>query len=706
LLLLRVSHAWSESQAVNTGNLSEALKNFGLTEKEAATYIFLANQGAQRSGAIAKGTKTHRAEIYRILKSLQVKGLVQPTLESPTRFTATPFEKVVDSFIKSKREEADSIEKAKQELLKDWDAANKCILDQQLEKFLVIEGRKRIYSKILEMVNRSKSQSSAIITPQALARISEFGVIDAALSKPSMPRVQFRLITELAKENLDTIKTILNRSTKLDLQFRTPELGLKAYPQMLIIDEAEAIFFTKSQADLPPAEQDTTCLWSDCKSLVDAFQQLFDQLWRNSQDFREETDEQDKTVMQVKPVPTSVEPSEKCRRLMKQAQKEILMMISSDGVIDLARDVEQLEEWKRRGVSVKILAPITTEILEAAKALFDFCEIKHIPTGYLDTTIIDGNQLFQFKNPTSDSKRMPDAFTREPLLDKAFYTSDMEHVEKTKKEFDEIWKNAQGLSTVSLQTITHPKPESDDLALESRITDVVKKIVGVKVENENPKITEKEILNKLISSSRKDGKQEDTVKLCGYSGQAMIHLPSSFGSTEIVFHMFHFEKNSAFGIEDTIIILTLNKTPLGNFFSPTILICDNPEAMKSWQKILRCYPNELSFLLVGKEQIQVRIHGNTLFCGWTVEIPLPPSQLRLQPSCIILEGYGKIKPGSFTVNHPSGFRQIWENNTLDAFVTFVNEKTNYSGCGSDGIIGRDLIGITYSPDKKLTNHII
>ena len=54
--------------------------------------------------------KIDKGQIYRILKNLQKKGLVEATLEYPTRFTAVPFEKVIDSFIKSKREEVAQIE--------------------------------------------------------------------------------------------------------------------------------------------------------------------------------------------------------------------------------------------------------------------------------------------------------------------------------------------------------------------------------------------------------------------------------------------------------------------------------------------------------------------------------------------------------------------------------------------------------------------
>ncbi len=83
--------------------VKEVLRDFGLTQKEIEIYIFLAKHNPIKGGEIAKRTKTHRALVYRILGSLQRKGLVETTLESPTRFQATPFESILDQNIRAKK---------------------------------------------------------------------------------------------------------------------------------------------------------------------------------------------------------------------------------------------------------------------------------------------------------------------------------------------------------------------------------------------------------------------------------------------------------------------------------------------------------------------------------------------------------------------------------------------------------------------------
>jgi sugar-specific transcriptional regulator TrmB len=149
---------------VGKQTIIKALKEFGLTEKESEIYIFLAKHGSSTGGEISKQTKTHRALIYRILKNLQKKGVVESTLESPVRFFSVPFEKVLDENIKMKHKEASSLEKSKNNLLNDWEKIGSSILEPDVGKFFVIKGNRKIYSKISQMIKQTQNDFSAILT--------------------------------------------------------------------------------------------------------------------------------------------------------------------------------------------------------------------------------------------------------------------------------------------------------------------------------------------------------------------------------------------------------------------------------------------------------------------------------------------------------------------------------------------------------------
>jgi sugar-specific transcriptional regulator TrmB len=91
--------------------VEKVLEDFGLTKSEVDIYVFLAKHGVLKSREVAKQIRKDNAQVLRVLKSLQGKGLVESTLEAPKRFSAVPLEKVLDAFVKAKRDEATLIER-------------------------------------------------------------------------------------------------------------------------------------------------------------------------------------------------------------------------------------------------------------------------------------------------------------------------------------------------------------------------------------------------------------------------------------------------------------------------------------------------------------------------------------------------------------------------------------------------------------------
>ena len=133
---------------MSLGTLKKTLRNFGITENEAEIYVFLAKGGTLKTGQIAKQLRKNKGTVYRTLSNLKKKGFVESTLESPTRYMAIPLEKIINLYIKSRREEVAQVEKTKTELLKDWERIRKARIQPLIEKFVVIEGNKKIFNKI------------------------------------------------------------------------------------------------------------------------------------------------------------------------------------------------------------------------------------------------------------------------------------------------------------------------------------------------------------------------------------------------------------------------------------------------------------------------------------------------------------------------------------------------------------------------------
>jgi hypothetical protein len=143
--------------------------------------------------------------------------------------------------------------------------------------------------------------------------------------------------------------------------------------------------------------------------------------------------------------------------------------------------------------------------------------------------------------------------------------------------------------------------------------------------------------------------------------------------------------------------MLLLETQNGYAYVPVAFVGDNPEALNFWKKcVLQGSPAEQNILLVKKEELQIRVHGNTLFAGWTIPIQLQPS-FSLPPSCVMLEGYGGVKTDRGTVLQISGYKTMVEQNGLEAFVTFLHPSSKYSGPGTDGFLARECVIEHYPP---------
>jgi pimeloyl-ACP methyl ester carboxylesterase/DNA-binding transcriptional ArsR family regulator len=315
----------AEAYRVSKRIIKKTLKDFGLTEKEAEIYIFLAKHGVLTGGEISKQTKMHRPIVYRILKSLQKKGVVESTLESPIRFSSVPFEKVLDENIRIKYEEATLLEKAKNGLLRDWKKVYGTRIVPDVGKFVVIEGNRKIYSKISQIIQQAKSRFSAILTVQGLVRNEQFGVFDAIYTHPLKSKIKFHFLTELSNQNLKAMKVLKTKlKAGFDLKGRNPGSSFAILPRMVIRDNEEALFFISPKSDIFSAGQDEACICTNNASLVQALTGIFQDSWRDSTDIDERIYEIETGNLPPKPLLTRTAiPSKNYDEAFVQVKKHV-----------------------------------------------------------------------------------------------------------------------------------------------------------------------------------------------------------------------------------------------------------------------------------------------------------------------------------------------------------------------------------------------
>ena len=184
-----------------------ALEGLGLEKLDSQVYIFLGKKGPQKGKEIAKALKMSKQRLYLVLKNLQSKGLVNATLERPAKFSAMPFEKALDLFVKAKMEEAQRIQKGKAEILSDWQAISIAEASDQSPRFTVIEGKNYIYPRLRQMIEETKNQLSIIFSVPDLVRAEQFGLLDAVFSHASKTNVKFRIPNRIVRGKSESHET-------------------------------------------------------------------------------------------------------------------------------------------------------------------------------------------------------------------------------------------------------------------------------------------------------------------------------------------------------------------------------------------------------------------------------------------------------------------------------------------------------------------
>jgi len=257
----------------------KALKDFGLTDKEGEVYVYLAKSCPQKAINISKQLQMHKAQVYRILNNLRSKGLVKSTFEVPMHFEAVPFKSFLDLVIKTKKEEVTLLEENHEELLAHWNSINFECPAYRFGRFMIIEGRNNLYSRIFQMIERAEKEVLAVTNMFGLFQAIQIGLVDV-LEKS---KTRFRLLTNINKENISKIRPLLERlATKnSNLIINHVEFISGICPHFIMRDNEEAIIFLLPEKRPSIDSKHETGIWTN-RPTVFYTKTFFEELWHKS----------------------------------------------------------------------------------------------------------------------------------------------------------------------------------------------------------------------------------------------------------------------------------------------------------------------------------------------------------------------------------------------------------------------------------------
>lgn len=155
------------------------LIGFGLTEKEAQLYLHLLKYGPKTPSPLAKSMKTYREDVHRTLTSLIDKGMVLPSLDSPTIYTAVDLDIALESALQKQQSELREMEVRKREL-QELSQQQRFQPFEQVSSFKIIKSIKDLLAVAIPLIE--SMQDEWLIAAPAIATVvaSLFGVNDAA----------------------------------------------------------------------------------------------------------------------------------------------------------------------------------------------------------------------------------------------------------------------------------------------------------------------------------------------------------------------------------------------------------------------------------------------------------------------------------------------------------------------------------------------
>jgi sugar-specific transcriptional regulator TrmB len=155
------------------------LIGFGLSEKEAQLYLHLLKYGPKTPSPLVKSLQTYREDVHRTLTSLIEKGMVRPSLDSPTVYAAIDLDTALGSVLQKQQSELREMEARKREL-QELSQQQRFRPSDEVSTFKIIKSIKGLIAVAMPLIDPMQEEWRLAAPAYLTVVASLFGVNDAA----------------------------------------------------------------------------------------------------------------------------------------------------------------------------------------------------------------------------------------------------------------------------------------------------------------------------------------------------------------------------------------------------------------------------------------------------------------------------------------------------------------------------------------------
>jgi sugar-specific transcriptional regulator TrmB len=256
------------------------LAKFGLSNNEIRVYVYLARSGARKARDVSDVLSLHRTETYKILRSLEKRGLVSSVFEKPLKFIATSFEKTIDILIKARKLRIEFLERKKKDIVDSWLSLPQLEMEpERKEVFQVLEGKEQFNLKADEILEKTRKEICIFAPDSDLLRLYHSGFTDRLEKFSKSRNIKILLLTNNTQKSCFVVGKMKLANVK-----HMPS-NIDDLPGFIIADHEHLLFSIKGDRDpeiLESGKKRTrvTAFWTNYEAFINALKTLFFKLWK------------------------------------------------------------------------------------------------------------------------------------------------------------------------------------------------------------------------------------------------------------------------------------------------------------------------------------------------------------------------------------------------------------------------------------------
>jgi sugar-specific transcriptional regulator TrmB len=248
------------------------LSELGFTKNQAILYLALLKLEEADVRRLFEKTNIPRSEVYRVLKELQKKGLVEKKITTPYLYVPTPLHLGLQLMIIESIQRFKEIQVKTKDFLRKHQADEKNELSKPKYELIMVEGRQRLMQLIKKQHKNVERNVNILTTLPRWLQILNFCFenYEKALDRG----VRYQVVLEAHEDTIASHENVQALLKKQNFELRLTGSPLQTNAAIFDDNEVTVNFFpSQSLAESP-------LIWTNHPSFISMCQDHFDKIWK------------------------------------------------------------------------------------------------------------------------------------------------------------------------------------------------------------------------------------------------------------------------------------------------------------------------------------------------------------------------------------------------------------------------------------------